>query len=130
MKEANLNPTQQQLSAVLHSRLTGLMKAGTEAFKIVASTEGNGLEAWRKLNRRFEPQTDQHLAARVASYKIKPGADPESGVLTWETMLRQLYKDTNQELPPIWERAPLIAILPPKLQLQIFEHLDRLKDYD
>ena len=46
------------LSAVLHTRLTNITTA--EAFALVESSLGNGVEAWRLLTLRCDPATDAH----------------------------------------------------------------------
>ena len=43
--------TQQQLSATLQARLFSL--TAKEVFAIVNATEGQGIEAWRQLSKRF-----------------------------------------------------------------------------
>ena len=69
--DTDLTIVQQQLSATLQSRLINL--TGREAFAIVRAAEGQGVEAWRQLGMRFDPQTDARfvmLLIAVVSYKI------------------------------------------------------------
>ena len=68
--DSDLSVVQQQLSATLQSRLINLI--GKEAFAIVRVAEGHGVEAWRQLGMRFDPQTDARFALlliAVVSYK-------------------------------------------------------------
>ena len=58
-----LNPTQAQLSAILFNRLQAVTTS--TANTMVMSTEGNGCEAWRLLNKFFDPQTDQRLTKSI-----------------------------------------------------------------
>ena len=76
-----LNPTQAQLSAVLFNRLQAVT-TGT-ANTMVLSSEGNGCEGWRLLNKFYDPQTDQRLTKSimdVINFKIK-GRDIQSGII-------------------------------------------------
>ena len=52
-KDDALTPTQQQLLATLQARLISL--TAKEAFAIVNATEGQGIEEWRQLSKRFDP---------------------------------------------------------------------------
>ena len=75
--------TQQQLSATLQSRLISI--TGKEVFAIVTAAEGQGVEAWRQLGMRFDPQTDARFALlliALVSYKIGTKQDVQSG-LVW-----------------------------------------------
>ena len=54
--QAELTVTQNQLSAVLFNRLQPVTTS--TANTMVLSADGNGCEAWRLLNRFYDPQTD------------------------------------------------------------------------
>ena len=128
--DTELTPTRQQLSATLWARLVGhTMK---EAFSIVNTTEGQGIEAWRQLVKRFDPQTDARFALlliALVSFKIGAKQDVQSELVRWETMLLSLERDHAEKLSPKIRRALLLNILPKWLQDRILEHLDRLIDY-
>jgi len=69
--DTQLSMVQQQLSATLQSRLISV--TGKEAFAIVRAAEGQGVEAWRQLCMRFDPQTDARFALlliALVTYKI------------------------------------------------------------
>ena len=71
-----LTPTQQQLSATLQARLISL--TAKEAFAIVIAARGQGIEAWRQLSNRFDPQNDTRFALLLisrVSFKIGTGQD-------------------------------------------------------
>ena len=53
----------QQLSATLQARLISL--TFKEAFSIVNACEGQGVEAWRQLVKRYDPRTDVRFANLV-----------------------------------------------------------------
>ena len=78
-----LSPTYTQLSAALYSRL--ITVTTKEAFRIVEMTGGNGCEAWRLLNKRYDPQADARLLSlilAIVGFKIK-GKDVEAGLVQW-----------------------------------------------
>ena len=86
----DMTPTQAQLSSVLFNRLQAVT-TGT-ANTMVLSAEGNGCEAWRLLNKFFDPQTDQRLTRSimdVINYKIK-SKDIQSGIIEWEQLVSSL----------------------------------------
>ena len=85
-----LDPTQTQLAAALYTRLISVTSG--EAFRMVEMTKGNGVEAWRLLNLRYDPQTDARLTAlilSIANFKIK-GKDVQAGLVQWEQMIPSL----------------------------------------
>ena len=74
-----MTPTLQQLSATLQARLISV--TAKEASAIVNATEGQGIEAWRQLGKRFDPQTDARFALlliSLVSFKIVKGQDVQS----------------------------------------------------
>jgi hypothetical protein len=129
IEDVHLSVVEQQLSATLQSRLINV--TAKEAFAIVTAAEGQGVEAWRQLNKRFDPQTDARFALLIitlVSYKIGTKQDVQSGLVKWEAMLLALERDHNERLSPKVRRALLLNILPNALQSRLLEHLDRLTD--
>ena len=59
----DLTPVQAQLSATLFNRLQAVTTGTANA--MVMSAKGNGCEAWRLLNKAFDPQTDQRLTKAI-----------------------------------------------------------------
>ena len=128
--DIDLTLTQQQLSATLQSRL--ITVTGKEAFAIVSAAEGQGVEAWRQLSQRFDPQTDARFALlliALVSFKIGKTQDVQSGLVRWETMLLALERGHNEKFSPKIRRALLLNILPTALQPRLLEHLESLVDY-
>ena len=128
--DIQLSSTQQQMSARLQSRLISV--TGKEAFAIVRAAEGQGVEAWRQLGMRFDPQTDARFALlliALVTYKMGGKQDVQSGIVKWETMLLSLERDHSEKLSSKIRRALLLNILPKALQSRLLEHLDRLTDY-
>ena len=130
IKDTALTPTEQQLSATLQARLISL--TAKEAFAIVTAAEGQGIEAWRQLTKRYDPQTDARFALlliSLVSFKIGKTQDVQSELVRWEQMLLSLEKDHSEALSRKIRRALLLNILPTGLQSRLLEHLDRLVDY-
>ena len=98
---------------------------------MVLSSEGNGCEAWRLLNKFYDPQTDQRLTRSildVINFKIK-GKDIQSGIIEWEQVVSTLTKDHSITLDAKLLRAFLMNIMPKWMYDKIVEHLDRLPTY-
>ena len=130
IKNENLTPTVQQLSATLQARLVSV--TAKEALAIVDAEQGEGIEAWRQLVKRFDPQTDGTFAAlliSLVSFKITKTQDVQSELVRWETILMSVERDHSEKLSPKIRRALLVNILPASPQSRVFEHLDRLVDY-
>ena len=128
--EVDLTPVMAQLSAVLHSRLVGLTTK--EAFAIVDSTQGKGIEAWRQLSRRFDLQIDARLASlimNIIGYKIGKTQDIQASLVSWEAALLSLHRDQKEEFSPRIRRALLLSIMSHAVQTKMLEHLDMLTTY-
>jgi len=125
----DLTLVQNQLSATLFNRLQAVT-TGT-ANTMVVSAKGNGCEAWRLLNKWYDPRTDQRLTKVVIdiiSYKIR-GKDLQGGLNEWEQMINSLETDHMIKLDPQILKAFILNILPKWMSDKVFEHLDRLKTY-
>ena len=126
----DLNLTQAQLSATLFNRLQSVTTGTANA--MVMSAKGNGCEAWRLLNKAFDPQTDQRLTKAimdVVNYKIK-GKDIQGGIIEWEQLVSSLTTDHQVKLDAKLLRAFLMNILPEWMGDKVMEHLDRLLTYN
>ena len=126
---SDLTPVQDQLSATLFNRLQAVTTGTANA--MVMSAVGNGCEAWRLLNKAFDPQTDQRLTKAimdVVNYKIK-GNDVQGGIIEWEQLVNALSTDHQIKLDAKLLRAFLMNILPKRMQDKVMEHLDRLLTY-
>ena len=94
-------------------------------------TRGNGCEAWRFLNIRNDPLTDDRFASlimAIVNFKIK-GKDIQSGLVQWEQLILSLEQDHEEKLSPKLRRAFLMNVLPSWMQGKFMEHLDRIKSY-
>ena len=82
VEDVSLTPTLQQLSAVLQSRLISV--TAKEAFSIVTATQGQGVEAWRQLTKRYDPQTDARFALLligIVGFKIGKNQDVQTALV-------------------------------------------------
>ena len=105
IEEVSLNPTEQQLSAVLQARLISL--TAKEAFSIVVASQGSGCEAWRQLSRRYDPQTDARFASLIINlvgYKIGKSQCVQTALVQWEALLLSLEKDHAETISPKMRR--------------------------
>ena len=83
------HPGAQDINKQLHAVLTSLTTMGTTAFDIVKNTKKNqGLDAWRKLNRKYDPN------------------NPVSNLRLMQKILRPSQVGTDQLLSAIeqWEQ--------------------------
>ena len=130
IEDTALNPTLQQLSATLQARLIAL--TSKEAFSIVTACEGQGIEAWRQLVKRYDPQTDARFANLVndlIGFRITKGQDVQTEMVKWEAMLLSMDRDHGEKFSPKMRRCLLLSIVPKALRDRLLEHLDRLVDY-
>ena len=131
VKKLDLNPTLRQLSATLHGRLISVTQK--EAWTIATSCNGEGIEAWRQLAQRFDPQTDAifaNLVRGLIGFRIADkGQDVQTEMVKWEAMLSAMERDHSENFSPKMRRCLLLSILPKWLREKILEHVDRLENY-
>ena len=93
---SDLTPTQVQLSAALFNRLHAVT-SGTANVIVMSAKEGNGCEAWRLLNKTYDPRTDQRFTKvfmEMVNFKIK-NKDIQTGILEWEQLVSSLSPRTT-----------------------------------
>ena len=130
IEKVDLTPTLRQLSATLQARLIAV--TSKEAFSIITACDGQGIEAWRQLVKRYDPQTDARFANLVndlIGFRITRGQDVQSEMVKWEAMLLAMDRDHGEKFSPKMRRCLLLSILPQALRDRLLEHLDRLVDY-
>ena len=94
--------------------------------------EEQGIEAWRQLVKRYDPQTDARFANLVndlISFRVSKGQYVQTEMVKWEAMLLAMDRDHNEKFSPKMRRCLLLSILPQGLRDRLLEHLDRLMDY-
>ena len=88
----------EQFNRQLHSALLHLCEG--EALQIVENSDHNGLEAWRKLNRRYDPQTIGRKRSTMARL-LQPGTfrieEVSTALETWERRVREYEKRSRKQ---------------------------------
>ena len=111
----------QQLSATLQARLISL--APKEAFSIVNACEGQGIEAWRQLVKRYDPRTDARFANLfndLISFRVSKCQDAPTETVTWEAMLLAMDRDHNEKSSPEMRRCLLLSLLQQGLRDRLY----------
>ncbi len=91
------------ISANLYAKIVSCVSE--EAFTLVMSIgdEQQGLETWRRLCSRFDPNTSKAtsmgLSGIMCPPKLKNISEVQSGIEKWETKLNEYHKKGNDELP-------------------------------
>jgi len=121
----------QQFKTVL-SHLTEM-----EAYSIVQNCSRNGLEAWRRLHRRYDPITGGRrrnlLRAIMAPQRVKI-EDLGAALETWEDMVSRYNKKNTRlkqaELPDDIKCSALEAMVPEELERHLQMNAARLSKYE
>ena len=128
----NLQEKLHQLYSVLVQVTEG------EANDIVCNSQGRGLEAWRKLARRWDPLTGGRIRT-LLRFIISPGRakmDELQGALErWEEQIGKYCnskdrKGMNRELPEDIQMAALESLVPVELETHLQMNSTRLTSYE
>ncbi len=105
----------------LYTALAALTEG--EALSITMNTDQrNGLELWRKLNRRFDPQTASRKTDAISTIihrKSVPLASLSDEIEKWEELVRQHENSTGKSVDEYVKCSALIKICP----AQLAEHI-------
>ena len=118
------------LSPALHTRLLSLTSG--VSFQVVNATNGNGLEAWRLLAKKFNPTTPASCVAlmtQIINFRITKSEDVLSAIVRWESLLTTLSRDHKEELSETMKIAFLLKAPPTALGDRLMELMDRLVTY-
>ena len=117
--------------------MQNLMKG--EAFSIVRNTtRGNGLEAWRKINRRFDPATGGSRKSLLRHVLAPPKLKLEelsAGIESWMDLIRR-YEDCKdsrgegQELPEDVKISILESMCPVEIERHLQLNRSRLDTFE
>ena len=116
-----------ELSPLLASRLTGLTR--DVSFCMAESTEGNGIEAWRLLSKKYNPTTHArcvHLVSDIISFRISKSDDVLTSLVKREAKIASLQSDHKEVLSGKLKTGFLLTVLPQKLAGKVIEQLYRL----
>ena len=114
----------------MHNRLLSLVSS--TSFQIVQSCDGNGLEAWRLLSRRFNPTTPAScvsLMTQIINFKVARTEEVLSAIVRWDALVMSLERDHGEQLSEKMRVAFLLKAVPTSLSERLVEQLDRLKSY-
>jgi len=108
----------------LHTILVTLNDRKTAGFEIVRNTPRNsGLDAWRRLNKRYDPnnpQSNMHLLRKVMRPKPAALGALLTAIEDWESLYRVYQDKTGEHLSDAMQRMCLHAMVPNDL----LEHLE------
>ena len=120
-----------KINAQLQVALVSLCR--DEALTVVRNSErGQGLDAWRRLNREYEPNNPQ-ANLRLLKKVLQPAQQSidtlRASIETWEREYR-MYRDRSGEvLSDAIQRLTLQSMAPPSLQEHLDFHAGRLVTY-
>ena len=116
------------LTPLLYSRLMTLMR--DMSFSIVETTDGNGVEAWRLLSRKFNPTTHARcvqMVTEIISHKIHKNEEVLTSLVKWEAKVVALARDHKEVFSEKLKIGFLMKIFPQGLSEKALEELDRPK---
>ena len=97
------------------------------------TTRGAGLEVWRKLQRRYDPQTVGRKRAMLSRI-LAPGsakiADLSAAIQRWEESVRVYQERSRENLSDDVRTGILIEMLPEALKNHVYLNQNRLVNYE
>ena len=97
------------------------------------TARGAGLEVWRKLQRRYDPQTVGRKRAMLSRI-LAPGAariaDLSSAIQRWEESVRVYQERSRERLSDDVRTGILIEMLPEALKNHVYLNQNRLVNYE
>ena len=97
------------------------------------TTRGAGLEVWRKLQRRYDPQTVGRKRAMLSRI-LAPGsakiADLSAAIQRWEESVRVYQERSRENLSDDVRTGILIEMLPEALKNHVYLNQNRLANYE
>eukprot|EP00971_Amphidinium_carterae_P014303 282616-Amphidinium_carterae.1 len=116
-----------RINAQLHVALVSLCR--DDALTIIRNaSKAQGLDAWRKLHREFEPnnaQANLRLLKRVLHPSQQTLDNLRGALETWERELRVYRERTGESLSDPVKRLTLQAMCPQQLQAHLEFHANR-----
>ena len=128
------HPEIKKLSDQLHFVLTSLMPLKSEQWTIVKNSgKGNGLDAWRRLNKRYDPNNPQTNMALLSKVLHPPKTSLErlqQAIESWGENYRVHASRTGEALSNAMRRICLLTMCPDGLSKHLNLHAVRLDAYD
>ena len=108
--------------------------ADGEALDITRNTPtGQGLEVWRRLNKRYDPLSAGRSTTKVTQI-LRPGqykvSELSGAVERWEEKLRLHARRTKTPMPDLYKRGTLIDMCPADLRKHLHMNSNRFKTYE
>ena len=129
--ELDLKGASTEISSAIFSLLGTMVKG--EPLQILYNSNFSGVEAWRKLTKRYSPTTPmrgmQLMMATINPGKAKRTEDISGFIDKWETKVLALSRDFKETLSEKMRAAILISMLPPELQNTLVQQADKITDY-
>ena len=124
----------QNLEFVLQQMHTALMALTSyEAHDIVANSRKNPLEAWRRLQKRYDPATRGRKRNHLRTI-ISPGRcsllELQAGIERWESYVSRYEKKMKDKLDDEINLAGLESLVPEELEKHLILNLDRLRTFE
>ena len=127
-------PSAEAINQNLHAILISLTNQGTTAFDLVKGTKKSlGLEAWRKLSRKFDPNNpvaNLRLLRKILRPNVANNENLISSIEWWEQEYSRYADRTKEVLSESMRKATLHAMCPPELANHLDLHIQRLDTYD
>ncbi len=120
-----------KINAQLQVALVSLCR--DEALTVVRNSErGQGLDAWRRLNREYEPNNPQ-ANLRLLKKVLQPAQQSidtlRASIETWEREYKMYSDRSGEVLSDAIQRLTLQSMAPPSLQEHLDFHAGRLVTY-
>ena len=132
--EHNVDRGVEILEFVLQQMHTALMALTRyEAKGIVANSRKNPLEAWRRLQKRFDPTTGGRKRNLLHTI-ISPGRcsllELQAGIERWESYVSRYEKKLKDKFDDEIKLASLEALVPEELEKHLILNSNRLRTYE
>ena len=119
---------------VLQQMDTALMALTSyEANDTVTNSRKNPLEAWRRLQQRYDPTSGgrkRHLLRAIISLGRCSLSELQAGIDRWESYLSRLEKKLKDTLDDEIKLAGLEALVPEELEKHLILNSSRLRTFD
>ena len=127
------HPNIQRTSDQMYATLVSLMPTNSEALSIVKnSCRGVGLDAWRRLSKRYDPnnpQTNMHLLRKVLHPTRVGLTQLRAHVESWEEEYRLYREKTGEDISDSTQRVCLMSMCPEVLAQHLGMNTIRLDGY-
>ena len=129
--DVEADPDSVEINPQVYVALAELLEG--EALDIVQNTtQGAGLEAWRKLVRRFDPQTvgrKRTLLSRIINHGTVKVHELSRAIEQWEERVRSYQSRAREKMSDDVRSGILTEMGPEHIKTHIHLHLTRLPDY-